>query len=271
MVEPDVRSPSAYWSDTDQQAVDTAYRLFGVTCHRGAELRFGHYTSYVRGPQGAWFHADDEDMTPVPLSKVLNENTAYLLSYIRVGESDQGAGARPTSTKSSPLPSRPPANGHANGNGNGHAGMNGGSNSAASSPNMKRKRQWTDDDNDSQPATPSRAAYTPPPTDSEEEENIERTPIKWTYGGNKKTKSLPAPRAQNPESLKISPIDRPSHPSPGNSQRKKDKLDRKKLKGAPMPFKQAGNGNGRHDSGGSKKGGKGQQRGRSNGRGPFRG
>jgi mannosyltransferase OCH1-like enzyme len=118
------------------QSTNTAYRLFGVTCHRGAELRFGHYTSYVRGPQGAWFHADDEDMTPVPLSKVLNENTAYLLSYIRVGDTDQGPGARPTSTKSSPLPARPSANGHANGNingnVNGHANHNGTNGSAAS-------------------------------------------------------------------------------------------------------------------------------------------
>jgi len=252
------------WSHADYQSTDTAYRLFGVTCHRGAELLFGHYTSYVRGPQGAWFHADDEDMTPVPLSKVLNENTAYLLSYIRVGDSDQGLGARPTSTKSSPLPARPSANGHTNGNVNGHA--NGTNGSAASSPSMKRKRQWTDDD-DSQPATPSRAAYTPPPSDSEEETPQDRTPIKWAYSGNpKKSKGLLAPRAQNPESLKVSPIDRPSHPSPGldSPRRKKDKM-RKKMKGPPMPFK-AGNGRSGGGGGAFQKGGKGRH-----GRGPFRG
>jgi ubiquitin carboxyl-terminal hydrolase 36/42 len=238
-----------------------------VTCHRGAELRFGHYTSYVRGPQGAWFHADDEDMTPVPLAKVLNENTAYLLSYIRVGDSDQGPGARPTSTKSSPLPARPLANGHANGNGNanGNGHNNGTNGSAASPPSMKRKRQWTDDD-DSQPATPSRAAHTPPPSDSDDEAPQERTPIKWTYGGNpKKSKGLLAPRAQNPESLKISPIDRPSHPSPvlDSPRRKKDKMRKKMKSGPPMPFKA---GNGRNGSGGFPKGGKGRH-----GRGPFRG
>jgi len=207
-------------------------------------------------------------MTPVPLSKVLNENTAYLLSYIRIGDSDQGPGARPTSTKSSPLPARPLANGHVNGNGNGNVNGNGHHNgtngSAASSPSMKRKRQWIDDD-ESQPATPSRAAYTPPPSDSDEETPQERTPIKWTYGGNpKKSKALLAPRAQNPESLKISPIDRPSHPSPvlDSPRRKKDKM-RKKMKGPPMPFKA---GNGRNGGGGFPKGGKGRH-----GRGPFRG
>lgn len=62
----------------------TTYRLFGVTCHRGVELRFGHYTSYVKSPQGTWFHADDEDMMSVPREQVLREKTAYLLSYIRV-------------------------------------------------------------------------------------------------------------------------------------------------------------------------------------------
>lgn len=62
----------------------TKYRLFGVTCHRGAELRFGHYTSYVRSPLGRWYQADDEDMSPVPLHQVVSDKTAYLLSYIRV-------------------------------------------------------------------------------------------------------------------------------------------------------------------------------------------
>jgi ubiquitin carboxyl-terminal hydrolase 36/42 len=210
-------------------------------------------------------------MTPVPLSKVLGENTAYLLSYIRIGDSDEGPGARPTSTKSSPMPSRSMVNGHVNGNG--HINGNGHevSTSAASSPSMKRKRQWTEEDDDSRPVTPSRAAYTPPASDSEVEETQERTPIKWAYNGNpnKKSKNLPAPRAQNSESLKVSPIDRPSHPSPGldSPRRKKDKM-RKKMKGAPMPFKQAGNG---RNGGGFQKGGKGRHNGKPNGRGPFRG
>ncbi|WVR03142.1 hypothetical protein IAU60_000132 [Kwoniella sp. DSM 27419] len=66
------------------KAGGSKYRLFGVTCHRGAELRFGHYTSYVKGPQGAWFQADDDDVSPVSLREVLGDKTAYLLSYIRV-------------------------------------------------------------------------------------------------------------------------------------------------------------------------------------------
>ncbi|WVN88496.1 uncharacterized protein L203_103707 [Cryptococcus depauperatus CBS 7841] len=71
----------------------TKYRLFGVTCHRGTELRFGHYTSYVRGPSGQWFHADDEEMSPVKLDQVLSDKTAYLLSYMRVKDDRDGSGA----------------------------------------------------------------------------------------------------------------------------------------------------------------------------------
>ena len=263
----------------DNQSANTRYRLFGVTCHRGAELRFGHYTSYVRGPSGAWYHADDEDMSPVSLKQVLNENTAYLLSYIRIGDSDQGPGARPTSTKSSPLPSRSD-NGHANGHSvNGGAnGTNGLSPSAASSPNMKRKRHWSgdnDDDDESEVATPIPRSrqYTPPASDQEEEETPERTPVKWTFGGNKKQNGIQAPRAQNPEALKKSPIDRPSHPGPASPQdsprRKKDK--RKKMRsGPPMPFNQGGS-SGFRNRPNAISNMKSRQAGKSNTRGPFRG
>ncbi|OCF34821.1 hypothetical protein I316_03365 [Kwoniella heveanensis BCC8398] len=77
----------------DPKAGGARYRLFGVTCHRGAELRFGHYTSYVKGPQGQWFNADDDDVTLVSLRQVLNDKTAYLLSYIRISD---GQGPTPT-------------------------------------------------------------------------------------------------------------------------------------------------------------------------------
>ena len=78
-----------------------------MTCHRGSELRFGHYTSYVKAPNGTWYHADDEDMTQVSLYTVQNDHTAYLLSYIRVNNPDAEFG----STNESPInPSRPMQN-----------------------------------------------------------------------------------------------------------------------------------------------------------------
>lgn len=80
------------------------YRLFGVTCHRGVEPRFGHYTSYVRAPNGSWYHADDEDMTSIPVGRVLGDRTAYLLSYIRIGV---GGSVFTTKTPSSMNGNRP--------------------------------------------------------------------------------------------------------------------------------------------------------------------
>ncbi|WWC67264.1 uncharacterized protein I206_101172 [Kwoniella pini CBS 10737] len=88
----------------DPKAAGTKYRLFGVTCHHGTELRHGHYTSYVKGPQNQWFHADDDDVSPVKLVHVLRSRSAYLLSYIRIDEN-----AIPTRT--------PFSNGISNGNG----------------------------------------------------------------------------------------------------------------------------------------------------------
>lgn len=72
----------------------TKYRLFGVTCHRGAELRFGHYTSFVKAPDGGWYNADDEDMDKVSLNTALNAHTAYLLSYMRVTDDEYAARAK---------------------------------------------------------------------------------------------------------------------------------------------------------------------------------
>jgi hypothetical protein len=203
-------------------------------------------------------------MTPVSLSQVLRENTAYLLSYIRVGESDPGSAARPTSTKSSPMPR---TNGHAATNGNG----NGVSVSAASSPSIKRKRPWAESESEAgTPVSTSRTRLHTPleSSDRDDEEEVQRTPVKWAYGGNKKSE-LVAPVARNPESLKKSPIDRPFHPGPSQDSprnRKKDKM-RKKSKGAPMPFKHSQSsvsGGGRNKKSGSKHG-------RSDGRRPFKG
>jgi ubiquitin carboxyl-terminal hydrolase 36/42 len=83
---------------------NTKYRLFGVTCHRGAELRYGHYTAYVRSPGGKWHQADDEDMSPVSLGAIKSDKTAYLLSYIRLPDGQDEPDGQVH------------ANGHANGN-----------------------------------------------------------------------------------------------------------------------------------------------------------
>ena len=65
-----------------QQGPKVVYTLFGITCHHGAGLRFGHYTSDVKGPGGQWWHADDETVTRTDISEVRASNV-YLLSYVR--------------------------------------------------------------------------------------------------------------------------------------------------------------------------------------------
>lgn len=84
-----------------------------MTCHRGHELRYGHYTAYVKNPNGKWYQADDDDMSPVPLQRVLNDSTAYLLSYMRVPEGEAGASSGTTPRKEM---------GTANGEGSGKRG-----------------------------------------------------------------------------------------------------------------------------------------------------
>lgn len=172
----------------------------------------------------------------VSTAQVLKESSAYLLSYIRVSETEARA-TQPTSAKSSPLRS------------NVHATENG----YAPSPLSKRRRSRSDDDDEplSEAPTPKKSQGDPSPrksqagsspgyapsSDDEEEEEVEHTPRTWKFKG--RDSEIPAPRAHAPELLKRSPINRPSHPSPGapgsRAERRLEK--RKRSKGAPNPYK----------------------------------
>lgn len=85
---------------TENASEGTRYRLFAVTNHHGSSLHYGHYTSYVRGPDGAWYSADDEDVRPVQGKDVLHDRSAYLVSYMRIGKADK---ATPVSTPTAVL------------------------------------------------------------------------------------------------------------------------------------------------------------------------
>ncbi|WWD22738.1 hypothetical protein CI109_107231 [Kwoniella shandongensis] len=254
----------------------TKYRLFGVTCHRGVELRFGHYTSYVKGPGGQWFHADDEDMMPVKLDQVLGDKTAYLLSYIRTGE-----GSSSTPAKTSVGGSIP----------NGHI-LNGTSRSAPTTPHspvVDGKRSHDEDEDESEdeeadeedeeeekihrplvkrngfigPSTPD--AWKPIPADSPRKDEMPpELPSKFGYQPKPKSKPTPttpllAPKAIPPGNFygQPSPIARPKNPMSAGESRDShssslSKKERKKLrkrerkfgsganaggkKGAPTPF-----------------------------------
>lgn len=68
--------------DTATQAsVPTSYTLYGVVEHAG-RMTGGHYTAYVRGAGGSWFHASDSRVVSVTQQKVL-ASQAYLLFYCR--------------------------------------------------------------------------------------------------------------------------------------------------------------------------------------------
>ncbi|KAL1435991.1 hypothetical protein MTO96_010750 [Rhipicephalus appendiculatus] len=66
--------------DAEMKAPAT-YILYGVVEHAG-RMTGGHYTAYVRGAGGSWFHASDSRVVPTTQQKVL-ASQAYLLFYCR--------------------------------------------------------------------------------------------------------------------------------------------------------------------------------------------
>lgn len=60
---------------------EETYDLVAVANHVGAAFG-GHYTAFVRGRSGGWFHMDDESVAPVNSKDVVTKY-AYLLFYAR--------------------------------------------------------------------------------------------------------------------------------------------------------------------------------------------
>eukprot|EP00668_Euglena_longa_P040992 GGOE01053946.1.p1 GENE.GGOE01053946.1~~GGOE01053946.1.p1 ORF type:complete len:944 (-),score=166.87 GGOE01053946.1:588-3077(-) len=58
------------------------YLLIGVVVHEGASVHSGHYYSYVRAANAAWYCCDDAHVRQVGLQEVLRQR-AYMLVYIR--------------------------------------------------------------------------------------------------------------------------------------------------------------------------------------------
>ena len=58
------------------------YDLYGVLVHRGESVQCGHYFSFVKHKDNQWIKLDDDQCSPVPPSKVL-EQDAYMLFYSR--------------------------------------------------------------------------------------------------------------------------------------------------------------------------------------------
>ena len=59
------------------------YELTGLVVHAGGSCNSGHYYSYIKAPNGAWFLCDDSHTRQVQLDEVLGRKDAYLLFYSR--------------------------------------------------------------------------------------------------------------------------------------------------------------------------------------------
>lgn len=237
----------------DPKSPGSKYRLFGVTCHRGTELRFGHYTSYVRSPSGQWFHADDDDVSPVQLEQVLNDKTAYLLSYIRVENGKEELYESPAV--------RDRVNGLVNGNAKGMRNDESESQSEAESSSrlspspIKRKPTYD-------PENPPRMkisafvqnkanASSPKKSESPFSDEEKKMPPELPKFGYKSKPTIHAPTPVEASSFYTSPISRPSNPLAGMSKKEKKKFKQKEKgkprhSATPMPFAQGRVGNGRN-------------------------
>ena len=83
-----VRLKRAWLSDGCQWAGRSAakgkvpeYDLTATVSHHGRVLSSGHYPADVKQPDSRWLHFDDTNVSIVPLSRVLDERSAYLLFY----------------------------------------------------------------------------------------------------------------------------------------------------------------------------------------------
>jgi len=76
--------PTLAPNDSDKKSTKpSVYKLYGVLVHLGHTSRSGHYYSYVKGPNEAWFRADDSHVSKVQASEALSQR-AYMLFYKRV-------------------------------------------------------------------------------------------------------------------------------------------------------------------------------------------
>ncbi len=73
---------SEFMADVSDKREPQSYSLYAVLVHTGQTTRSGHYTAFVKAPNGAWYHMDDDSVSQVQLGTVLKQN-AYMLFYVR--------------------------------------------------------------------------------------------------------------------------------------------------------------------------------------------
>ncbi|KAJ3002630.1 hypothetical protein HKX48_002218 [Thoreauomyces humboldtii] len=75
---------------TDPTSRHPTYRLHGVTFHLGKWAGSGHYTAAVKTASGKWLMIDDDDVSEVPLKRVLQmQDEVYMLHYTAVEDGRQ--------------------------------------------------------------------------------------------------------------------------------------------------------------------------------------
>jgi ubiquitin carboxyl-terminal hydrolase 36/42 len=62
------------------------WQLYGVIIHLGDTANDGHVYSHIRSPDGAWYKADDETISPIDLKHVLADNDSYILCYTKLSD-----------------------------------------------------------------------------------------------------------------------------------------------------------------------------------------
>ena len=77
------------------------YSLCGVLVHSGYSAHSGHYYSYVKSPNGAWYEMNDSSVRQSSESNVLTQQ-AYMLFYVRTEQIESNTNT-PLSTPNKPL------------------------------------------------------------------------------------------------------------------------------------------------------------------------
>ena len=60
---------------------DLVYELYAVLIHIGFGCRSGHYYSFIKASNDLWYEANDSFISQTSISKVLNNNGAYIFMY----------------------------------------------------------------------------------------------------------------------------------------------------------------------------------------------
>ena len=62
---------------------DKVFKLYSVVVHSGYSVNKGHYTAYIKAPDGEWYHFDDESVSVTTAEACYTAEHPYILFYER--------------------------------------------------------------------------------------------------------------------------------------------------------------------------------------------